>query len=56
MFEQIKLYLHRQADGLGRYILERTLYTFLGWIPTVFGIALRGFLPIDLEDGWTGCH
>ncbi len=38
----VRLYLSRQADGLGRYILEQTLYLLLGWVPTVVGVALRG--------------
>lgn len=36
------LYISRQADGLGRYVLEQFLYLLFGWIPTVAGIALRG--------------
>jgi acetyltransferase-like isoleucine patch superfamily enzyme len=36
------LYINRQADGLGRYVLEQLLYFLFGWIPTVVGIALRG--------------
>jgi len=39
--EQIKIYLSRQASGLGRYILEQTLYLLIGWIPTVVGIGIR---------------
>jgi len=38
----IKLYLSRQASGLGRYLLEQLLFLLLGWVPTVVGIALRG--------------
>ncbi len=37
-----KLYLSRQADSLGRYILEQALYLLFGWIPTIVGIGLRG--------------
>ena len=40
----IKLYLSRQASGLGRYLLEQSLYLLVGWIPTVVGIGLRGVL------------
>ncbi|HOT90753.1 MAG TPA: acyltransferase [Anaerolineae bacterium] len=40
----LNLYLHRQADNLGRYVLEQTLQTLAGWIPTVIGIGLRGLL------------
>jgi acetyltransferase-like isoleucine patch superfamily enzyme len=35
------LYLSRQADGIGRYLLESFLYSLFGWIPTVVGIGLR---------------
>ena len=35
------LYMERQADGLGRYVLEQLLYVLFGWIPTIIGIALR---------------
>lgn len=42
MGQSLKLYLDRQADGLGRYLLEQILYFLLGWVPTVVGIALRG--------------
>lgn len=35
------LYMERQADGLGRYVLEQLLYALFGWIPTIIGIALR---------------
>jgi acetyltransferase-like isoleucine patch superfamily enzyme len=38
----IRLYLSRQADSLGRYILEQTLYLLLGWVPTIIGVGLRG--------------
>jgi len=40
--EQVKLYLSRQASGLGRYILEQTFYLFFGWIPTIVGVGVRG--------------
>jgi acetyltransferase-like isoleucine patch superfamily enzyme len=48
------LYLHRQASSIGRYALEQTLYLFVGWIPTVFGIFLRGVLyrMILKMNGW----
>jgi len=42
MIKGFRLYLNRQADGIGRYILEQTLYMLFGWIPTVIGIGLRG--------------
>jgi acetyltransferase-like isoleucine patch superfamily enzyme len=41
---QLRLYIYRQASGLGRYILEQSLYLLVGWIPTVIGIGLRAIL------------
>lgn len=51
---QISLYLHRQADGLGSYILEQMLYLLVGWIPTIVGIGIRGILYrlILKMEGW----
>lgn len=40
----IRLYLGRQASSPGRYLLEQFFFAFLGWIPTVIGIGLRGIL------------
>ena len=40
----LRLYLHRQADSLGRYVLEQGLQALVGWIPTVGGIAARALL------------
>jgi len=40
----LQLYLSRQADGFGRYVLEQTLYFLVGWIPTLLGVAIRGVL------------
>lgn len=37
----LSLYLDRQAEGLGRYLLEQLLYLLAGWVPTVAGVALR---------------
>lgn len=37
----LDVYVRRQADGWGRYILEQTVLLLLSWIPTVVGIALR---------------
>jgi acetyltransferase-like isoleucine patch superfamily enzyme len=42
--EGIRLYISRQASGVGRYILEQALYLLVGWIPTIVGISLRSFL------------
>lgn len=38
------LYLSRQASSLPRYLLEQLLFLAVGWVPTVIGIGLRGFL------------
>ena len=38
---RILLYIHRQAENPWRYILEQTVLSLLGWIPTIIGIALR---------------
>jgi acetyltransferase-like isoleucine patch superfamily enzyme len=40
----VRLYINRQADGLGRYILEQTVFLLAGWVPTVVGVALRAVL------------
>lgn len=40
----LQLYLSRQAAGLGRYILEQLLFFLVGWVPTIVGVGLRGFL------------
>jgi acetyltransferase-like isoleucine patch superfamily enzyme len=42
VIKSIKLYLDRQASSLFRYCLEQALYFLIGWIPTVFGIMIRG--------------
>lgn len=36
------LYVRRQADSLGRYVLEQSLQALLGWMPTLVGMGLRG--------------
>jgi carbonic anhydrase/acetyltransferase-like protein (isoleucine patch superfamily) len=48
------LYLHRQADNLGRYSLEQALQACLGWVPTVAGIGIRAlaYRLILHMDGW----
>jgi acetyltransferase-like isoleucine patch superfamily enzyme len=38
------LYVSRQADSPGRYVLEQILQALIGWIPTVIGIGLRAVL------------
>jgi acetyltransferase-like isoleucine patch superfamily enzyme len=52
--EQVRIYLRRQADSLGRYILEQFLQALAGWVPTLAGIALRAILyRLMLSmDGW----
>jgi acetyltransferase-like isoleucine patch superfamily enzyme len=42
--EGVRLYLSRQAAGLGRYVVEQLLMLLVGWVPTIVGIALRGVL------------
>src|SRR6185369_9777737 len=51
---QLKLYLSRQADSTGRYVLEQLLQLLAGWVPTLIGIALRGVLYrlVLRIDGW----
>ena len=51
---QLKLYLSRQADSPGRYVLEQLLQPLAGWVPTLIGIGLRGLLyRLMLRmDGW----
>lgn len=50
----IRLYLSRQAAGLGRYILEQGFFLLFGWMPTVLGIGVRGlFYRFILRmNGW----
>ncbi|WP_298981992.1 acyltransferase [Caldilinea sp.] len=37
----LSLYIHRQASSLKKYIVEQTILSLFGWIPTVIGIGLR---------------
>jgi acetyltransferase-like isoleucine patch superfamily enzyme len=37
----LKLYLHRQAASLPRYIWEQIILCLFGWVPTVIGVGLR---------------
>jgi acetyltransferase-like isoleucine patch superfamily enzyme len=48
------LYLQRQADSLGRYVLEQSLQTLAGWMPTLVGIGLRAILYrlMLTMEGW----
>ena len=41
---QLQLYIGRQADGLGRYVLEQLLQLVAGGVPTVIGVGLRAVL------------
>jgi len=49
-----RLYLRRQADNLGRYVLEQTLQTLVGWVPAIAGIGLRALVyrPMLHMQGW----
>jgi acetyltransferase-like isoleucine patch superfamily enzyme len=44
LLENIELYINRQANSFWRYILEQIIYLIFGWIPTAFGIGLRGII------------
>lgn len=44
MLASLKLYLDRQASSVLRYFYEQFFLVFLGWIPTVVGIAVRSVL------------
>ncbi len=39
---RLRYYLGAQSTGLGRYILEQTLYLFLSGLPGLLGVGLRG--------------
>jgi acetyltransferase-like isoleucine patch superfamily enzyme len=41
---QLSLYIGRQASGLPRYVLEQTVISLFGWLPTIVGIGLRAVL------------
>jgi len=51
---QLRLYLSRQAETGGHYLLEQVVQALVGWIPTVAGIGVRGLLyrAILQMDGW----
>ena len=44
MLATIRLYLSRQASSIFRYVFEQTIIFLFGWIPTIFGIAIRSVL------------
>jgi acetyltransferase-like isoleucine patch superfamily enzyme len=54
ILSSLRLYLSRQATSVGRYILEQSLYTLFGWLPTIVGIGVRGMVYrlILKMDGW----
>ncbi len=54
MLEQVRLYLNRQASSFGRYLLEQSISLLFGWLPTFFGIGIRGIVYrlILHMDGW----
>lgn len=54
MIAQIRLYLSRQSNSPGRYIIEQTVMSLVGWIPTIIGIIVRGiFYRLILKmEGW----
>ena len=53
MIEQLRYYLAGQAASVPVYILEQSLLTLFGWIPTALGIGLRAlaYRPIMSFDG-----
>jgi acetyltransferase-like isoleucine patch superfamily enzyme len=44
MLSTLQIYLDRQASSLFRYFYEQFFLVCFGWIPTVFGIALRSVM------------
>ncbi|MEM7331078.1 MAG: acyltransferase [Chloroflexota bacterium] len=44
IIDSLRLYISRQANSLLEYILEQSLYLLFGWIPTIIGIGIRGFV------------
>lgn len=38
------LYIHRQAGSLQKYIIEQTILSLFGWIPTILGIGVRALV------------
>lgn len=60
MFEQLHVYLLRQAATLGRYIFEQLLEALFGWVPSIIGVGLRAVFyrfmlhtegMVAIEDG-----
>lgn len=54
-FQQLNLYINRQASGLARYVLEQSIFLLTGWIPTIIGIGIRGMIYrlILKIEGWS---
>jgi acetyltransferase-like isoleucine patch superfamily enzyme len=44
ILSNLNLYISRQSSNIGRYIFEQILFGLVGWIPTIIGIGIRGFL------------
>lgn len=44
MIEQLRYYLAGQAKSLPAYMLEQSVLTLFGWIPTLVGIGLRSLV------------
>lgn len=44
MFKLLQLYLNRQASSLKHYLIEQSLQTIVGWVPTIIGVGLRALL------------
>lgn len=44
MFQQLHLYLDRQASSIFRYFYEQTILFIFGWIPTIVGVGIRGLV------------
>jgi acetyltransferase-like isoleucine patch superfamily enzyme len=42
MLKTLRLYIDRQASSVFRYFYEQIVLSLFGWIPTIFGIGLRG--------------
>ena len=42
MLKELRYYLKSQSTSLPRYVLEQTLMTLLGGLPSLIGIGLRG--------------
>lgn len=54
-YQQLSLYINRQASSFSRYVLEQVLYLLVGWVPTIIGIGIRGILYrlIMKMSGWS---